>query len=191
MGGFEVAVDDLLDLFGQFGGDGFFGAAQDIAGGLGAQAFVVPTAFITLEAGGQGGEVAGHQEGEEGTQILQRVFQRRAGEQEASAGVEGAERLRVAGAAVFNVLGFVGDDAAEGGAGKQLFVARQRPVGRDDEVVGAKGFRIGQALFAVVHKDAQFGGEASGFAAPVFHERSRADDERDRGTIGAADGRGL
>lgn len=177
LGGLEVAVNDLLDLGGEFGGDGLFGAAEDVAGGFSAEALVVERAFLGLGAGGGGPEETGHEEGEKGAEVVERVFERGAGEEETAGGVKGAQGLGVAGAAVFDVLGFVGDDAGEVHGGKKFFVAGEGGVGGDDEVMGGEGGGIGEAALPVVDGDAELRGEAGGLAAPVFDEGGGADNE--------------
>ena len=170
LGGGEFAVEDLLDLRGEFGGDGFFGAAQNVGRGLGAETFVEPVALLGFGAAGNLVDVAGHEDFEEGAEVVDAVFERRAGEEETALGLENAEGLGVLGAAVFEMLGFVGDEAGEIGFGEQISVASERAVRRDDEVVRGEGFGVGQAVGAVVNEDAELGGEAGGFTAPVFHE---------------------
>jgi hypothetical protein len=81
------------------------------------------------------------------------------------------------GAAVFDVLGFVGDDAGELDGGEQVLIAGERAVAGDDEVVrGEVGGRF-EAVRGMVDKSAELRGEAGGLAAPVFKEGGGADHE--------------
>ena len=79
------------------------------------------------------------------------------------------------------MLRFVGDQAGEIDAGEKFAIARQRSVRGDDERVRRKIFGAGETLLAVVNKHAQLRRETRGFTAPVFHERSRTNDERRTG----------
>jgi len=164
---------------GRFGGDGVFRAAEDVGGGFGAEAFVEPGAFGGGGAGGDFVEVAGEEEFEEGAEIVEGVFDGRAGEEEAAAGAERAEGGGVLGSAVFDVLGFVADDGGERDGGKELPVAGKRAVGRDDQVVRGEFGGGGEAAVTVMDEDAELGGKAGGFAAPVFQQGCRADHEAD------------
>ncbi len=176
--GRKLAPHDLLHLGRQLGGDALFGAAQDVRGGARAEAFVVPAALVGARAGGHGVEEAGHEEFEERAQVVERVFERRAGEQEASARREGAERLGVLRASVFDVLGLVGDHAAELQFAEQRAVAGERAVAGDDDVglcgIGGRG----ESALAVMDEHAELRGETCGLAAPVFEQRGGRDDER-------------
>ena len=87
----HLAPDDVLKFFGELGGDGAFGAAENVGRGLGAEAVVEPGAFVAAEAGGHAGEVAGEEEFEEGAEIVEGVFEGSAGEKKTRAGPEGAE----------------------------------------------------------------------------------------------------
>ena len=57
--GRHFAIDDLLKFFGQFGGDGGLGAAENIGCGLGEVALVEPLAVVAIGSGRDGGEVPG------------------------------------------------------------------------------------------------------------------------------------
>ncbi len=174
----EIAPDDLLDFFGELGGDGEFGAAEDVGRGLGAEALVEPGAFVAADAGGDFLQVAGEEEFEEGAEVVEGVFERRAGEEETAAGAEGAEGGGVLRAAIFYVLGLVGDHDREIDGREQLLVAGERAIARDDEIVSGEVGGGGEAVVAVVNENAEGGSEADGFAAPVFEERGGGDDER-------------
>ena len=126
--GGEFAPDGLLEFFGELGSDGAFGAAENVGRGLRAEAFVEPDAFVAAEAGGDAREVAGEEEFEERAEIVEGIFERSAGEEEARAGAEGAEGGGVLRATVFDVLGFVGDDAGEFDGGEKVLVAGERAV---------------------------------------------------------------
>ena len=176
--GRQLAPDGLLDFFGELGGDGAFGATENVGRGLGAEAFVEPRAFVAAEAGGHTREVAGEEEFEEGAEVVEGVFEGSAGEEEARARAKGAKGGGVLRAAIFDVLGFVGDDARELDGREKVLVAGERAVARDDEIVRGE---IGGGLEAVrrmVDEGAKLWGEAGGFAAPVFEEGGGADDER-------------
>jgi hypothetical protein len=178
LGGREFAPNCLLQFLGELGGDGAFGAAENVRRGLGAEAFVEPGAFVAAEARRDAGEVAGEEEFEEGAEIVEGVFERRAREQEAGAGAEGAEGGGVLRAAVLDVLGFVGDDAGELDGGEETLVAGERAVARDDEIAGGEVGGGLEAVGRVVDERAELRSEAGGFAAPVFEEGGGADDER-------------
>jgi hypothetical protein len=177
LGGCEFAPDGLLEFFRELGRDGAFGAAENVGRGLGAEALVEPKAFVAAEAGGDAREVAGEEEFEEGAEIVERVFERGAGEEETGAGAEGAEGGGVLRAAVFDVLGFVRDDAGELDGGEERLVAGEGAVARDDEIVRGEiggGF---ETVRGVMDEGAELRGEARGFAAPVFEEGGGADDK--------------
>lgn len=177
LGGGEFAPNGLLQFFGELGGDGAFGAAENVGRGLGAEALVEPGAFVAAKAGGDAREVAGEEEFEEGAEIVEGVFERRAGEEETGAGAEGAEGGGVLRAAVFDVLGFVGDDAGELDGGEESLVAGEGAVARDDEIVGGEIGGGCEAVRGVVDESAELRGEARGFAAPVFEEGGGTDDQ--------------
>ena len=179
--GGEVAPDDLFDFFGKLGGNGEFGAAENVGRGLGAEALVKPTTFVAAEAGGDFLQIAGEEEFEKRSKVVEGVFQRRAGEEEAAAGAKGPEGGGVLGAAVFDVLGLVGDDDGEVDAGEEILVAGEGAVAGDDEIGGGEVGGGGEAVVAVVDEDAQRGGEAERFAAPVFEETGGGDDQRGAG----------
>ena len=131
------AENDLLDLGRKLGGDDGLGAAQDVGRGLLAQTFVLPVAIRRGDAGAaRGGEfgvhVAGQHDLEKRAQILEGVFHGGAGEEQAALRVQGAEGAGVEGAAVFGVLGLVGDEGGEVDVGEELGVAAERAV-RGDE----------------------------------------------------------
>ena len=122
-------------------------------------------------------QVAGHQEPEQGAQVLEGVLHRRAREDVAALRdelLDGLGRLR---ARVLDVLAFVADRGAPGDEGERADVAGQRPVGGDDQVEPLQVFRGRFAGLAVVGQHLERGREAAGFAAPVLDERSGADHE--------------
>ena len=168
--GCEVAPDDLLDFFWEFGRDGEFGATENVGRGLRAEALVEPGALVAADAGGDFLQVAGQEKFEERAEVVEGVFQRRAGEKKTTAGAEGAEGGGVLRATVFDVLGFVGDDDGQVDGGEQLLVARERAVARDDEIVRGEVGGGGETMVTVVDEDAERGSEADGFAAPVFEQ---------------------
>lgn len=105
------------------------------------------------------------------------VFNGRTGEENTAFGLQRCEGFGVLGAAVFDVLGFVGDDAGEVDVGEAFFVADEGTVGGDDEVVGLGLLSGLDAACALVDEGFEVGGEFGGFAAPVFDEGGGADDE--------------
>lgn len=173
----EFAPDDLLDARGEFGGDGTFGATENVRRGFGAETVVEPGAFGGGGARGDFVEVAGKEELEERAEIVEGVFDRCAGEKKAAAGAERAESGGVLGTTVFDVLGFVADDGGERDGGEELPVAGERAVGRDDEIVGGEVGGGREAAVAVMDENAELRREAGGFAAPVFKKGGGADDE--------------
>jgi hypothetical protein len=156
--GVEAAGQDLLDAFGEFGGDGLLGAAQEEGGGALHEGAGQLGAFLGAGACGRRREEAGHEETEEGEQVVDGVFHGRAGEQEAGAAAEGGEGPGVAGGAVFDMLGLVAEDAAPLDFGEQVRVAGEGGVGGDDEVVAGEGGGVFGAGIAVVDEDAQVAG---------------------------------
>lgn len=191
LGGRELAPDDLFEFLGELGGDGDFSAAENVRRGLSAEALVKPSAFVATDTGGDAREVAGQEEFEERAEVVERVFERRAGEKKTTAGAERAERGGVLGASVFDVLGFVGDHDGKFRGREKLLIAGERAVTRDDQVEGGEVGGGGESVVRVVDEDAQFGCEAQGFATPVFEEGGGGDDERGSwsgGGRGARDG---
>lgn len=176
--GREIAINHLFDLFRQLGRHESFGAAQDVGGGLGTEAIVIPLALFAAGAGGDGFEETGKEEFEEGAQIFERVFEGRAGEQESALGVEGTEGLGVAGATIFDVLGFVGDDTLPAVLGENSAIVGEGGVGGEDEIVVIDVGGGGESRGTVVHERAQVRGKFGGFTAPIFHEGGGGDDER-------------
>ena len=172
----EVAVDDLLDLSGQFGGDRDLGAAEDIGCGHLQEAVVVPLAFVGLDALFGLGQVARHQEAEQRAKIFERVFDRRAGEDVAPFGHELLDGLSGLRASVLDILAFVADGGAPGDERESGDIAREGAVGSDDEVKLLQVFLGGEAILPVVGEDLERRGEAAGFPAPVFDERGGAND---------------
>ena len=146
------------------------------------QALVLPVAVGGLHAGAGGGgelgvDVAGEDDFEKRAQVLEGVFHRCAGEEEAALRVERAEAAGVERAAVFRVLRLVGDDGGEIDLGEEFGVAGEGAVGGDEQIVRGGGLDGGDALRAVVNKYAKRGSETRGLAAPVFDERGGADDQ--------------
>src|SRR5690606_14261184 len=84
---------------------------------------------------------------------------------------------RVAGAPVLDVLRLVRDDACEAHLAEERFVACERSVRGDHEVVRAEAGGVGEPAISVVNEYAQVGCETGGLAAPVLDERRRRDDE--------------
>ena len=113
---------------------------------------------------------------------VERVLERRAGEQEPAAAAQGAQRLGGLRAAVLQVLRLVGQDEVELHRLEQDLIARERAVGSDDEVVRPE-ILPGQPAGAMVDEDPQVRREARRLAPPVFHQRGRADDERGVGWV--------
>jgi hypothetical protein len=177
LGGCEFAPNRLLELGGEFGGDGLFRATENVGRGLRAETLVEPRAILAADARRKFVEVAGHEELEERAEIVEGVFERCAGEQKTTGRAEGAEGLGVLGAAVFDVLGFVGDHAGEFDGREKRAVAGERAVARDDEIVAEEVGGGSEAAFAVVEEDAEMRDEAYGLAAPILDEGGGADDE--------------
>ncbi len=171
----EVAVDDLLDLGGQFGGDGDLGATEDVRRGHLQETVVVPLTFVGLDALLGLGQIARHQEAEERAEVFEGVLDGRAGEDVAALRDELLDRLGGLRARVLDVLAFVADRRAPRHGGEGRDVAGKGAVGGDDEVEPLQVIGRGEAVLAVVGEDLQGRGEAAGFAAPVLDERSRAD----------------
>ena len=133
--------------------------------------------LLAFQPGRQLREKTGQQEFEERTQIVERVLQRRAGEQETPASPQRAERLRGLRAAVLQVLCLVGEDEVEPDRLEQRAVARERAVGGEHEVVRREVLRRQPAL-AVMDEHAQPRREPGALAPPVLQQRCRHDDQR-------------
>src|SRR5207253_8336329 len=110
-----------------------------------------------------------HEEFKERTKVVERVLERRAGEEEATATAERPQRLRCLRAAVFEMLRLVTKDQVEFQFVKELGVARERAVGSDDKVVVGE-FRCRQAVRSVVREYRQLRRESGRLTAPVFHQ---------------------
>ena len=172
------------------------GAAEDVGGGLGAEALIEPGAIIRSGAGGNGLQVAGQHELEQRAEVVERVFQRRTGEQETAAGAQRAQSPGVLRAAVLDVLGLVGDDAAELHPREEFAVAGERAVTRDDQIAAGERRLVGGAPAAVVHDRPQLGREPGTLAAPVLEERGGGNhqggiDGGGRRRAGTEEGEGL
>ena len=89
------------------------------------------------------------------------------------------------GVGVFDVLGFVEDEKVEGLTLEDFLIARQEGIAGDDEVEVREAFEVLLAVAAVGDVDAEAGGEALGFSAPVGHEAGGRHDEA--GEVGAAE----
>jgi hypothetical protein len=109
-------------------------------------------------------------------QVVERIFQWRAGQHEAPAGAQRAQGLGVLRAAVFHVLGLVGDNAGKLHRFEERAVARERAVTGDDEVVRRKIPVAGPAP-TVMDADPEPGRETRGLTAPVFQQRGGTDHE--------------
>ena len=173
--------DDLFELFGKFWGDGYLVASENVGAGLFLDALLVPLAVVATGSGGDAFPAARHDVVEQGHEVVDTVFDGGTREENTALGVEGGDGFGVAGTFVFDVLGFVTDDAAEVGGGEVLLVAYEGSVGGDYEVVARDVAWLLDARGAVVDEDLELGGELFGFAAPVFDEGCGADHEAGKG----------
>ena len=80
-------------MAGSSGGDGDLGAAQYVGRGHLQEAVVVPLAFLGLDAFFGLGQIARHQEAEEGAKVFERILDGRAGEDVAALRDELLDRL--------------------------------------------------------------------------------------------------
>ena len=138
----QVEVENLFDLFGEFGRDFRFSAAQEIGGGFLEDALFVPNAFVSAGGGRELGAGSGKEKFKQGEKVGHAVLDRGAGEQDPAVRGEGGHGLGVLGLAVFEVLGFVSDHAEQGNRFKEFEVANEGAVRGDDEVGFAKGSRF-------------------------------------------------
>ena len=116
-------------------------------------------------------QIAGLDKIDDAPEVEQAVFQRRAGDGQAAFSFELFDGLGDLGVGVFDELGFVEHDGAEGVFLEFLQVAPQESVVGDDEVV--RGDLLAQIMpgrAAFKDQDFEVGDEAVGFAEPVVQD---------------------
>jgi hypothetical protein len=74
-------------------------------------------------------------------------------------------------------VGFVENDGVEGLVGKDIGVASEERIGRDDEVTGMEDAKVLFALGTAEDEDAKAGGEFLGLGSPIVENAFGGDDE--------------
>lgn len=138
---------------------------------------------------GLGAEIAGIQKVKDRPEIEQAVFDGGAREGETVVGFQLEDGFGLGSFGVFDVLGFVEDDAVPGDAAEQLGVFAGEGEGGDYHVMvaaqGFEGFGVFGAIAAVMHHRCQFRRELFNFVLPVAQHRRWPNQQR-RGNVHAA-----
>lgn len=174
LGGGEFDLADDFGFRGEFLGHLVLASAEeegaDAAGEFLTARLVLIAFDGVAEVGTEGAfitEEAWEEEAEEGPEFAEVIFHGGAGHAEPMASLEAGDHLGGVGAGVFDVLGFVEDDAVVGGFGEDFGVAAEEGVGGEDEFGVLEVLEVLVSLVAVEGESAEVGGEAGGFIEPI------------------------
>lgn len=105
------------------------------------------------------------------------IFEGGAGHAQTVAGLQAGDDLGGVGAGVFDVLGFVEDDAVVGSVGEGFGVAAEEGIRGEDQFGIFEVIEVFVALVAMKGEGAEVGSEPGGFIEPVGEDGGGADDQ--------------